>query len=330
MKLSRLLVAIAAVAAALAFGQGTAFAWSNMTGGDSFGYSVTLHDNTLATDFAGELCPPAAIDQPDPATNATVCGHVQFTTASVATVNATADFPADQQIDLVLCSTDMSNQNVVVPVPQRCPGAGREVACDRANPSATRVTLSCATNPGAFELVVVPNFVFTCTDTTDALTGAVTSVCPGLTVTGTVSLSGTPAQMTSYSYEGKGEGGGKVDGGRGQYSYRGDDDEQRHNQGHVKYKRKRGKDAYGNDDPGCSYRSSQITGVTVVNNPLTGGGVIDIDGLGYANGSSTATPFHVHAVDGGSTGLHTFSLTSSGCSTQDEHVSSGKNRNHKD
>ena len=70
-----------------------------------------------------------------------------------------------------------------------CPLPEAEVQCARTqviNGATTTVTIACATTPGSFDLVIVPNIVFTCTF--DPVTGFPT--CPGLSVTGTIALSG--------------------------------------------------------------------------------------------------------------------------------------------
>jgi hypothetical protein len=312
MRLPKLLAALVVTAMAFALFSANARAVTLNAGG-SANYSVHLDDNTIPTDLAGIFCPPASMDM--------TCGHVAVTTTAAGALTATVTFPSDQQVDLVLCSTD-GTQGIPSTA---CPPPETEVQCARTqviNGATTTVTIICATTPGSFDLVVVPNFVFTCTF--DPVTSLPS--CPGLTVSGTISLSGTGGGATgggTGATAGKVSGGGKVDTGLSVFSLMAIADPTRYSQGHVKYTQ--------TTKGGCKYRAVTITKVVVVSDPATHGGSADIDGMGVANNSSTQTSYHVHVEDSGEGQAGTgdaFQLTNGQCETTNPTVQNGNTQVH--
>jgi hypothetical protein len=313
MRLPKLLAALAVTAMGFALFSANAGAVTLNAGG-SASYSVHIDDNTIATDFAGIFCPPASMD--------TNCGHVPVTTTAAGNLTATVTFPSDQQVDLVLCSTT-GTQGIPSTA---CPPGETEVQCVRSqvvNGATTTVTIICATTPGSFDLVIVPNFVFTCTF--DPITGIPT--CPGLTVSGTISLSGSGGSGsgggTTGATTGKVTGGGKVDTGFAVFSIMAIADPARYDQGHVKYQQ--------TTKGGCKYRAVTITRVVVVANPTTHGGSADVEGMGVANNSSSQSSYQVHVEDSGegqSGSADAFSLKSDQCSTTNPAVANGNTQIH--
>jgi hypothetical protein len=310
MRLLKLLAALAVTAMAFALFSANARAVTLNAGG-SANYSVTLNDNTVPTELAGIFCPPASMD--------TNCGHVPVTTTAAGNLTATVTFPSDQQVDLVLCSTT-GTQGVPSTA---CPPGETEVQCARTqviNGATTTVTIICPTTPGSFDLVIVPNLVFTC--------GFFVPGC-GIVVGGAISLSGSGGGSagggggTTGATTGKVTGGGKVDMGAAAFSIMAIADPARYDQGHVKYTQ--------TSKGGCKYRAVTITRVIVVSNPSTHGGSADVEGMGVANNSSSQSGYRVHVEDSGegqAGGADAFSLMSDQCSTTNPNVQNGNTQIH--
>jgi hypothetical protein len=291
MRLPKLLAALAVTAMAFALFCANARAVTLNAGG-SINYSVHLDDNTIPTPLAGSFCTVPGF-----------CGIVGFGTGVAGTVTATVTFPIDQQVDLVLCTSDLT-QGVTSTA---CAVGQNEIPCARtqvvnATAGTVTVTIRCDTRPASFTLFVVPNFVFTCD---------LSNACPGITVGGVITLSGGGgggAGGGTVTPAGKVTGGGQVDGGTAPFSIMAIADPARYDQGHVKYAKK-GAGA-------CRAYAVTITFVSVSSDPSTRGGEAFVDGTAKVNNSSGSVPFHVHVVDGGEgTKADAFDFQASGCST---------------
>jgi hypothetical protein len=319
MRLPRLLAALAVTAMAFALFGANARA-ATLNPGGRIDYTVTLQGGQATpTDLAGIFCPDPLADSGP----VQMCGHVVFTTTGAGVVTATATFPNDAQIDLVLCSVD-GTQGIPSPA---CRVGQTEIPCARTQvigPTTTTVTISCLTTPGTFELVIVPNLT-PCNNIT--LSG-----CENTTVTGSVTLSSGGGGSTggTGATAGKVSGGGKVDFGASTFSVMAIADVTKYDQAHVKYQQKKG---------GCRFRAVRVTRVAVVSNPSNPDpnvpppdGYADIDGFGFTNSSTMEEFFQAHIEDGGEgkdAAPDAFSLNSdSGCSTTSPTLTSGNTQIH--
>jgi hypothetical protein len=163
------------------------------------------------------------------------------------------------------------------------------------NDGSTTFTITCLVVPGTYELLLVPNFVDTCPSfMTDPGCGFINGG-PGLDVIITTSF--TPSGSISAE-PAKAHGAGQV-GDQQKFAFHAWNDPNRYNKTKVRFQIK------SNDATRCTFVANSATNVQIAPNSLTGGGTVDIDGLGTVTdslGHKTGVTYHVHAFDSGSHG----------------------------